>query len=461
MVKKLISFILLLFLPLTPLPAVAEQLINATTSFPGSVMPTAERNRLAHSILGNRWLRDPEVTQYFNYVNSLLSDKDDYFFTLVNARQVNAFAFVGGLIVVYSGLWVTSNTEDELLSVMAHEMGHIKLDHLNKSKQNNKEAALIAVPLLLATILSKNSEVTEAIIASSSSFLSSDFVAYSRSLEHEADIFALDLMINQQRNAAALLDVYGRFKSNGNEYLSTHPAPKRRSAYILDRLSQTNLPQPPYRPDFYLIKEKLELLQDQGVIFKNSRLKKLNDNTLTPYDKNTLHYGLLLYAIEHYDKTLGETMVNALKDQAHPFIQRAIGEYYITQRRYDDAITLLLQEHEAHPESVAIILELLRAYNISKQYQAIIDIFEILPPTIKQHVGIAIIATNSYQKINIKGNSQQLLAEAYAWDGLYENAFRQISVGEKSKETPTDILLKLGNLKELLKKQQAWAKSLN
>lgn len=457
-VKKSIIATILIVLTLSHTPVFAEELITAQSSFPGSLMPTAQRKRLAHSVLRNKWQRDAEVNQYLLHVNKLLIEEEDYFFTLAAIDQVNAFAYIGGLIVVYSGLWVSSESEDEFLSVMAHEMGHIKLDHFNKAKNNNKEAAIIALPVLIAgALLSNDKEVTKAVIASSTGFLASDFVAYSRELEHEADIFALDLMIKRMRNAGALINVYRRFTAHNNEYLSTHPAPKRRSAYIHDRIQNIPFSQPPYRADFYLLREKLEFMQGRNSNYRKDKIKKLNDPKLTSNEKNVLRYGLLLHATKHYDTVLGDAMVKMLENHPHPFIQRAIGHYYNIQKRYKKAIAVLKPVNKSHPDNIAIIAELLKAYHLTQQYEKNIAFYHTLPATIQQHVGIATLVSKSAEKMNNASLGNYILANAYAWDGQFEQAMRQISVAEIQQNAPIDILLKITTLKELLQKEMEWA----
>ena len=50
-------------------------------------------------------------------------------FTVVNTDVVNAFAVPGCYIYVTRGLMAIMNSEDELASVLGHEVGHVTADH--------------------------------------------------------------------------------------------------------------------------------------------------------------------------------------------------------------------------------------------------------------------------------------------------------------------------------------------
>ncbi|MBI5144697.1 MAG: M48 family metalloprotease [Candidatus Omnitrophica bacterium] len=64
------------------------------------------------------------------------SDRQDllYYFRVANDEELNAFALPGGFVYVNSGLMQRA-TDDELASVLAHEIGHIAARHSVKKLQ--------------------------------------------------------------------------------------------------------------------------------------------------------------------------------------------------------------------------------------------------------------------------------------------------------------------------------------
>ena len=52
-----------------------------------------------------------------------------YYFKVVDAPEVNAFALPGGFIYVNLGLIKAAETESELAGVIGHEIGHVEMHH--------------------------------------------------------------------------------------------------------------------------------------------------------------------------------------------------------------------------------------------------------------------------------------------------------------------------------------------
>ena len=80
-------------------------------------------------------LDDPDISAYINALGHKVLENIgpqyfDYRFFVVKSDQFNAFAAPAGLVFFYSGLIETMRTENELLSVLAHEIGHVRRFHL-------------------------------------------------------------------------------------------------------------------------------------------------------------------------------------------------------------------------------------------------------------------------------------------------------------------------------------------
>jgi predicted Zn-dependent protease len=84
-----------------------------------------------------RLYRNPSITSYVNEIGQRLaavSNRPDipYTFQVVNDRNINAFATMGGFVYVNAGLVASADNEAQLASVMAHEIGHIASRHAIK-----------------------------------------------------------------------------------------------------------------------------------------------------------------------------------------------------------------------------------------------------------------------------------------------------------------------------------------
>lgn len=143
--------------------------------------------------------------------------------------DINAFAMPGGHLVVYSGLIKAADNSDELAGVLAHEISHIELDHVMK-----KLIKEIGLSVLISMTSGNGSAET---IQKISKLLSSS--AFDRKLEKEADISAVEYLINAKINPESLAEFLYKLADNKSDeasyegWLSTHPDSKKRAEYIL------------------------------------------------------------------------------------------------------------------------------------------------------------------------------------------------------------------------------------
>ncbi|MBL7157438.1 MAG: M48 family metalloprotease [Candidatus Omnitrophica bacterium] len=78
----------------------------------------------------------------------------DYTFTIIDRDEINGFATFGGYIYIYKGAMDKTETDDELASIIAHEIGHVSAKHLTKRLEQDK-AFSFGFALLDAFILRK------------------------------------------------------------------------------------------------------------------------------------------------------------------------------------------------------------------------------------------------------------------------------------------------------------------
>lgn len=62
--------------------------------------------------------------------------------------SINAFAMPGGVIGVHTGLFLSSNSESELASVLGHEIGHVTQRHLARILAKQRQILLKILQVL-------------------------------------------------------------------------------------------------------------------------------------------------------------------------------------------------------------------------------------------------------------------------------------------------------------------------
>ncbi len=114
-----------------------------------------------------------------------VSDRQDYTyqFFLIEKDEMNAFTTPGGRIYVFSGLINKLTSDDQIASVLAHEIGHCAARHTIKKFQ-----AALGYNLIGSIILGQVGEGAKEIASMSTNMVMNIvFSAYGRRDEYEAD----------------------------------------------------------------------------------------------------------------------------------------------------------------------------------------------------------------------------------------------------------------------------------
>ncbi len=149
---------------------------------------------------------------------------------IINKKDINAFALPNGHLVIYKGLILASENQEEVAGVIGHEIAHIELNHVMQKLV--KEVGLSM--LISMTTGSGNSESIKETIQILSS------TAFDRILEKDADIKAVDYLIEAKINSEPFANFLYRLSDSDSEitkYLTwarTHPESKERAEYIIE-----------------------------------------------------------------------------------------------------------------------------------------------------------------------------------------------------------------------------------
>src|SRR6266704_6697673 len=211
-------------------------------------------------------LRDAEVTAYVESVGMRLVSaippefqhpEFQYYFKIVNASDINAFALPGGPMYVNRGMIEAARTEGEMAGVMAHELSHVALRHGTAQATKAQKYALGAgVAGILGTIfggpgLGQLAQTPFGVY----------FLKYSREYETEADLLGARIMANAGYDPRDLANMFRTIEaqgSGGGGFLSDHPSPSNRYARINQEAQYLRVNNVP-RDDriFNAIKERL------------------------------------------------------------------------------------------------------------------------------------------------------------------------------------------------------------
>lgn len=153
--------------------------------------------------------------------------------------QINAFALPGRKIGIYSGMLDVASSQDQLASVIGHEVGHVLARHSNErlSTQYATETGLN----VLGTITSGSGRPRDEVFAVLGVGAQVGILLpYGRAQENEADIIGLDLMARAGFDPRESVILWRKMSeksgSNPPQILSTHPSDQTRIANLTSHM---------------------------------------------------------------------------------------------------------------------------------------------------------------------------------------------------------------------------------
>ncbi len=193
---------------------------------------------------------DPNINQYVQCVAKHITDSipaskgfTEWEVVVFESDQVNAFALPGGKIGVYTGLLDVAKNQDQLATVIGHEVAHVLADHsnerLSQSQIANTGLQLTNVALG-ASGYSEYSEITMAALGLGVQY--GVILPYGRTQESEADVLGLDLMAKAGFEPRQSIELWKNMSAAAKgqqppELLSTHPSHQTRIQDLTQRIS--------------------------------------------------------------------------------------------------------------------------------------------------------------------------------------------------------------------------------
>ncbi len=171
---------------------------------------------------------------------------------LVNDPSINAFVAEGQNMFLNTGLLMTLETPNQITGVMAHETGHMAHGDLVRAGAGIKAATiplLLSMAAGLAAIIAGAGEAGTAIMMAGQQIAERTFLAYSRTVEANADQAGMRFLTATHQSGEGMLQVFKRFQDQEilssqhiDPFAQTHPAPADRIAALQDLVDAS-----PYR----------------------------------------------------------------------------------------------------------------------------------------------------------------------------------------------------------------------
>ncbi|SON55423.1 TPR repeat-containing protein YfgC precursor [Hartmannibacter diazotrophicus] len=153
---------------------------------------------------------------------------------IVNDERFNAFVADNRHIFVTSGAIMDTRTPNELIGILAHEIGHLAGGHLAQLREELKNARIMAIIGALggvaAGVAGGSGQGAVAGALAGQQFAQRSVLAYQRGQEQSADSAAFTYLSKTHQSGSGMISVFERLSSQdlfasryGDPYMRSHP----------------------------------------------------------------------------------------------------------------------------------------------------------------------------------------------------------------------------------------------
>jgi predicted Zn-dependent protease len=201
-----------------------------------------------------RLSRDKDRNEQLQRVGSRLSSvvfwdmpDADWEFVVFDVPQINAFAMAGGKVGVFSGLFKIANTDDELASVIAHEIAHVTAKHVHEKLSRELAVSTVGTVGMIGGVAGGVSGLTVSALSEVYGLTTGiGGFAFDRAKEKEADYVGLMYMARAGYDPQAAIRVLEALDAQSAKdpvqpaLVSTHPSHPERILQLMDALPKAN-----------------------------------------------------------------------------------------------------------------------------------------------------------------------------------------------------------------------------
>jgi len=277
-----------------------------------SVLSQAEEQKLGETFI--RQLRrqmevidDAQINNYINALGHRLASYSNnsaqpFRFFVIKESSINAFAVPGGFIGVHSGLILTTRSESELASVLAHEIAHVTQRHIARTIEASQRLSTPALAaLIVAGILAGAAGIPQAGEAALAAVMASQVqmqINFTRTHEKEADRIGMQTLANAGLEPRDMPNFFDRLQASMRYYEDGIPDFLRTHPMTTDRIAEAHARAEKYprrfitdSPLYHLMKAQLVVLTTNN---KPKLLKKLQKMFYTGHyrDERAIRYAI-------------------------------------------------------------------------------------------------------------------------------------------------------------------------
>ncbi len=439
----------------------------------GSIMTPEQERRLGQAFMRyiNQKMQiadDPLLISYIEALGAKLVVNSDgagqsFNFFLVDDPVVNAFAGPAGNIGVNTGLILTTESESELASVIAHEITHVTQKHLARTFDMAEGMGIAGTAAIIAAVIlgaaSKNSNIGRAAVAGTQAGMMQRQINFTRENEKEADNLGMQILASSNFDPRAMPTFFMRLgrvnmANEGHqlpEFLQTHPITKNRIAESMGRAE--TYPYKQYKDSkgylltHAILRERKFNSPRQAIQFFQ---KTLDDGRYRSAE--AAKYGLVRAMTRAHDYQGALNQVNQLlaKDGNNIHYLIAKAEILNQTKQLKQALSVLKRGLQAHPNNYPLSVHyaniLMRSGQASKAEQLLDSMIKVR----HDDASIYKLAAVAAGKAGHTSQGHYYLAEHYYLSGDLSSARQQLEVALNNSKNDLYLNAKMAaRLKEI------------
>jgi predicted Zn-dependent protease len=397
---------------------------------------------------------DVEIEQYIQSMGQRLVANTDtpsqpFHFFVVLDKSINAFAGPGGYIGINAGLFLLTEAESELASVMAHEVAHVTQRHLYRAFE---AASHLSIPMAAATLAAlligtQNPALGQAALIAIQAGNIQFQIDFTRDNEQEADRVGMQNLADANYNPRSMPNFFehlqqsSRFYGKGMpEFLRTHPVTVSRVSDTRGRAEHYPYKQYPDSVTYLLIRVKLRVLSAKNhetILNYFTEKSKLG----TEQQRAVARYGMALAYLKKQQFNQAKKLLTALSNAYpnQPHYLNALAKTAIELKNYAFSVKLYQQALDYFPTNNAIKIDYVKGLLKAGEALKAKQILQTLDESFRKRALYFELLAQSYADLKQMAESHRYVAEYYYAIGDTATAILQTKLAQKSK--PMDFYL--------------------
>ena len=266
---------------------------------------------------------------------------------IIQSNELNAFVSRGQRLFVTTGLMRRSGDANQLIGVIAHEIGHIAGGHLARThaalEQAGKTAIITQIIGLAAGILAGSPGAGIAVASGGGHLADRTFLNYSRGQEQAADQAGVNFLERAGISSKGMYDFLNILSnqellhsSRQDPYVLTHPLTRGRISFVRQHVAKSRYSDTPTSPKFKEMHRRLVAKLNGYIDPPGKTLRDYKDTD----SSTSARYARAIAYFRQGDLVRAQPLVDALisDEPLNPFFHEMKGQMLFENGRMEAAL---------------------------------------------------------------------------------------------------------------------------